>query len=490
MTSLAALDMASVPMAALVSVIAMVLTGKHLTPVNVFMLISFIYVSRVTCSILLASGLQDTYDAYVSLNRIEYFLLLQDPPTSTAPALQFADPTRNMEGSAAMLKGSLWQHKEEMRENEEDSIDEHKNRDTMDTLIVSRLSYEQSKRKDEYILQDIEFKVASGSLTVITGPVGSGKSTLLSAIAGEVPDKQGNVICRGALVYAPQIAWVFSGTIRENVLFGEPYNESKYKRVIEACALREDIHQFPDCDETMVGERGELLSGGQQARVSLARAVYADVDLYLFDDPLSAVDVKVGQHIFEKCFNNLLGQKTRVIASHQEQLMEEADNIIVLYKGRVLGEGSFNELKERGILNETIDPLYTMKVSSGKSDHYLDECNNEDDGASDKPFPPQVKNEAKGLQISEEDRMIGVVSSKLYWNYFRSGLNSLAIISLLLLFLISQGKRQFYRFRERIVSSVKPRGVIYFQQYNDELSTTLLETKLSWRDDGKRDLRC
>ena len=92
-----------------------------------------------------------------------------------------------------------------------------------------------------------------------------------------------------------------------------------------------------------------------------------------------------------------------------------------------------------------------MKASSGKSDHHLDECNNEDDGAWDKPFPPQVKNEAKGLQISEEDRMIGVVSSKLYWNYFRSGLNSLAIISLFLLLLISQGKRQFYRFRERIV---------------------------------------
>ena len=239
----------------------------------------------------------------------------------------------------------------------------------------------------------------------------------------------------------------------------------------------------------MVGERGELLSGGQRARVSLARAVYADVDLYLFDDPLSAVDVKVGQHIFEKCFKNLLGQKTRVIASHQEQLMEEADNIIVLYKGCVLGEGSFNEMKERGILNETIDPLYTMKVSSGKSDHHLDERNNEDDGASDKPFPPQVKNEAKGLQISEEDRMIGVVSSKLYWNYFRSGLNSLAIISLFLLVLISQGKRQFYRFRERIVSSEKPRGVIYFHQYNDELNTILVETTLSWRDDGKRDLR-
>ena len=158
----------------------------------------------------------------------------------------------------------------------------------------------------------------------------------------------------------PQLAWVFSGTIKENILFGEPFDEAKYNRIIEACALAEDMQQFPNCDQTVVGERGEVLSGGQRARVSLARAVYADVDIYLLDDPLSAVDLKAGQHIFEKCIKGLLGDKTCVLTSHQEQLMKEADNVIVLYKGRVLGKGSFTVLKEDGILNSTVDPLYTI----------------------------------------------------------------------------------------------------------------------------------
>ena len=174
--------------------------------------------------------------------------------------------------------------------------------------------------------------------------MGSGKSTLLSAIAGEISDASGTITFPGTLVYVPQTPWIFSGTIRENILFGQPYDEPKYNRVIEACALTEDIQRFPDYDQTVVGERGEVLSGGQQARVSLARAVYADADLYLLDDPLSAVDFKVGQHIFETCIKDLLGDKTRVLTSHQEQHMKEADQVIVLYKGRVLEKGSFTEL--------------------------------------------------------------------------------------------------------------------------------------------------
>jgi len=150
-------------------------------------------------------------------------------------------------------------------------------------------------------------------LTVITGPVGSGKSNLLSAIAGEVTYTSGTIDCKGTLVYAPQIAWLFAGTRRENILFGGPFNEAKYTRVIETCALTQDIQQFPDGDQTVVGERGESLSGGQRARVSLARAIYADADIFLSDDPLSNVDFKVGQHIFEKCIKGLLGRKTRVL---------------------------------------------------------------------------------------------------------------------------------------------------------------------------------
>ena len=144
---------------------------------------------------------------------------------------------------------------------------------------------------------------------------------------------------------------MFSGTIKENILFGQPLEESKYERIIDVCALKEDFKRLPDGDQTVVGERGEVLSGGQQAKVSLAHAVYADGDIYLLDDPLSAVDFKVGQHIFNKCIKDLLGNKIVLFASHQQKHMENADQVIVLYKGRVLDKGRFTALHQKGVIS-------------------------------------------------------------------------------------------------------------------------------------------
>ena len=434
LSGMAALEFTSAPMATLVSVVTLVLTGEPLTPVNVFMLVSFVNILRMSICLLLATGLLEAYDAYVSLGRIEEFLLLENLPLICRDqAADNEDTTRNSLQTV---------HRDETEKVSVLGIKvngPHKPK----ILRVTNLTKKQMRREGEFSLQDIEFTAESGSLTVITGPVGSGKSTLLSAIAGE-PDTSGAISYNGTLVYVPQIAWVFSGTIRENILFGEPYEELKYTRIIEACALTHDIQQFPDCDQTVVGERGEVLSGGQRARVSLARAVYADADLYLLDDPLSAVDFKVGQHIFEKCIKGLLGHKTRVITSHQEQLMKEADHVIVLYKGRVLGRGTFTELNDKGMLNTTVDPQYEKlnENNSGKSFHAKSE-EKHDVSDSRGGIVPQT-NEAKGLQISEEDRTIGVVSSKLYWNYFRSGVPSLVIIAVLCLCLITQGNHKHF----------------------------------------------
>ena len=177
----------------------------------------------------------------------------------------------------------------------------------------------------------------------------------------------------------------------------------------------------------------------------MARAVYADADIFSFDDPLSAVDVKVGQHIFEKCIKGLLGHKTRVLTSHQEKHMKEADNVIVLYKGRVLGKGSFTLLKEEGILSTTVDPLYETSNKNQSDNTYDREDEEKDDSNSYYGIVPQTS-ETKGLQISEEDRAIGTVSSKLYWNYFRSGVPSLVIFVVSCLCLITQGKPQHVYF--------------------------------------------
>ncbi|XP_078361825.1 ATP-binding cassette sub-family C member 4-like [Oculina patagonica] len=430
LSGVAGLEYASTPIAALVSVITLVLTGQPLTPVNVFMLLSFITIAREFTFLNLANGLLTTYEAYASLGRIETFLFLENLSD------QSTEDKRNMKSNSEKLKSSLTDH----HEKEEVAVADKpvNNLDTPATLCVSGMTYKQIKREDEFILQDIEFTTPPGTLTVITGPVGSGKSTLLSAIAGEISDTSGTITCQESLVYVPQIPWVFSGTIRDNILFGQPYDELKYTRITEACALTEDIQQFPDNDQTIVGERGVVLSGGQQARVSLARAVYADAGIYLLDNPLSAVDFKVGQHIFEKCIKDLLGDKTRVLTTHQEQHMKEADEVIVLYKGRVLGKGSFNELQEQGFLNTTIDRFYKKVLTDNKADKdFSGEVEEENENAESGKTVASTK-QYKGLNKSQEDRSIGVVSSKLYWDYFRSGMHPLAIFAVVCLCLIAQ----------------------------------------------------
>ena len=428
----------SVPTANLLSVITLALTGQPITPVNVFMLLGFMDIARTAIFAHISQALLQTHEAYASLGRIEDFLLLENIPT-ISPG-QSKEDTSNTESSST--KAMNGQSGPEKKKEEVFSFHHLKlNKKKHSALSVSNLSYRQIERDDEFILQDIQFSTVSQSLTVITGPVGSGKSTLLSAIAGEISDVSGTITFPGTLAYVPQTAWIFSGIVRENILFGQPYDEQKYTRVIEACALTEDIQRFPDYDKTVVGERGEVLSGGQKARVSLARAVYADADLYLLDDPLSAVDFKVGQHIFKTCINDLLGDKTRVLTSHQEYHMKEADKVIVLYRGRVLEKGSFTELQENGILNTTVDPLYQTAGKESKLTKSFAreiEQKNEDVDGCETTVP--LSNEASGLEISQEDRSIGVVSSKIYWNYFRSGVHWSIICAVICLCFIAQGK--------------------------------------------------
>ena len=437
-----ALRDSSVTVATLLSVVTLVLTGQPITPVNVFMLIGFMNIARKATCRHLSSALLQTYDAYASLARIEDFLLLENIP-AISPDRRRKD-TSNTQSSSSKATNSQSDPEKQKEEvfNFHHSV---QNQENHSALTVSNLSYRHIERDEEFILQDIQFSTASQSLTVITGPVGSGKSTLLSAIAGEISNVSGTVKLPGTLVYVPQTPWIFSGTIRENILFGQPYDEPKYKRVIEACALREDIQRFPDYDLTVVGERGEVLSGGQKARVGLARAVYADADLYLLDDPLSAVDFKVGQHIFETCIKDLLGDKMRVLTSHQEQHMKEADQVIVLYKGRVLEKGSFTKLQEKGILNTTVDPLFQTVGNDGELTKNVDrEIEQKSKGVDGRETIAPLSNEARGLEISQEDRSIGVVSSKLYWNYFRSGVHWSIICAVICLIFIAQGKSQYY----------------------------------------------
>ncbi|KAH1014057.1 hypothetical protein HUJ04_002952 [Dendroctonus ponderosae] len=202
---------------------------------------------------------------------------------------------------------------------------------------------------DVPVLKNIEVVIPEGKLCAIIGPVGSGKSSVLQLLIGELSPSSGKIQIGGSLSFSSQEPWLFAASVRKNILFGKPYDSTLYKKVAEVCALEKDFEQFPYGDRTLVGERGVSLSGGQRARINLARAIYRSADIYLLDDPLSAVDTHVGKHLFEKCIKNYLNGKTRILVTHQLQYLKKADIIIVLNEGRIEAKGTFDELSNSNV---------------------------------------------------------------------------------------------------------------------------------------------
>ncbi|TMS00880.1 Multidrug resistance-associated protein 6, partial [Larimichthys crocea] len=198
-------------------------------------------------------------------------------------------------------------------------------------------------------LQRINIRVKTGSLVAVVGHVGSGKSSLLSAMLGEMEKRSGFVSIKGSVAYVPQQAWIQNASLKDNILFGGERKESWYHRVLEACALLPDLDLLPAGDSTEIGEKGLNLSGGQKQRVSLARGVYRKSDVYLLDDPLSAVDAHVGQHIFDRIIGprGLLKDKTRVLVTHGLSFLSKADLVLVMEQGQISEMGSYMELMDR-----------------------------------------------------------------------------------------------------------------------------------------------
>ncbi|XP_055089146.1 ATP-binding cassette sub-family C member 11 isoform X1 [Symphalangus syndactylus] len=196
-------------------------------------------------------------------------------------------------------------------------------------------------------LHKINLVVSKGMMLGVCGNTGSGKSSLLSAILEEMHLLEGSVGVQGSLAYVPQQAWIVSGNIRENILMGGPYDKARYLQVLHCCSLNQDLELLPFGDMTEIGERGLNLSGGQKQRISLARAVYSDRQIYLLDDPLSAVDAHVGKHIFEECIKKTLRGKTVVLVTHQLQYLEFCDQIILLENGKICENGTHSELMQK-----------------------------------------------------------------------------------------------------------------------------------------------
>uniref|UniRef100_A0A8C7K491 Canalicular multispecific organic anion transporter 2-like n=1 Tax=Oncorhynchus kisutch TaxID=8019 RepID=A0A8C7K491_ONCKI len=204
-------------------------------------------------------------------------------------------------------------------------------------------------KQDPPALHNINLMVPQSSLLAVVGHVGCGKSSLVSALLGEMEKLEGQISIRGSVAYVPQQAWIQNATLRDNILFGKAYNEQKYRSCLEACALTPDLEVLPGGDLTEIGEKGINLSGGQRQRVSLARALYNEADVYLLDDPLSAVDSHVAKHIFDHVIGpeGALQGKTRILVTHGISFLPQVDNIMVMVEGRVSEMGSYQELLQQ-----------------------------------------------------------------------------------------------------------------------------------------------
>ncbi|KAF6199542.1 hypothetical protein GE061_007568 [Apolygus lucorum] len=262
----------------------------------------------------------------------------------------------------------------------------------------------------EPVLCDVNLDFPRGELTAVVGAVGSGKSSLIQAILGEMNVKKGSVRLSGSVSYAAQEPWVFQGSLRNNVIFGEEFESSRYNRVIRACALDKDLATFPDGDLTIVGERGVMLSGGQKARVGLARAVYRNAETYLLDDPLSAVDVKVGKLLFDECIQGVLHGKTVVLVTHQLQALETVKRIVLLDHGTVKTVGSYSDLVGigHGILPENKEQ-HEEYCNSTEKDVEVDNASSED-------MKPSMEPEHKLFESVTGTPWIYLKSGGPYWS--------------------------------------------------------------------------
>ena len=192
-------------------------------------------------------------------------------------------------------------------------------------------------------LNNINLTVRPGELVCVVGRVGSGKSSLVQAILGEMNKSSGRVAVGGTIAYAAQQPWIINANVKENVSFGKPFDEKRWQDCVQACCLESDLEVLPAGADTEIGEKGINLSGGQKQRVSLARSLYQDADVYILDDPLSAVDVHVGKHIFSNFIDGAIKNKARLLVTNQLQYLPSADHIIALDDGHVIIQGTYDE---------------------------------------------------------------------------------------------------------------------------------------------------
>lgn len=267
------------------------------------------------------------------------------------------------------------------------------------------------EEREPFKLQGLDFEIRRDELVAVIGTVGCGKSSLLAALAGDMRKTSGEVVLGAKRAFCPQYAWIQNATVRDNIVFGKELDTEWYDEVIDACALRPDLAMLPQGDFTEIGERGITISGGQKQRLNIARAIYYDADIVLMDDPLSAVDSHTGRHIFDKAILGLLGDKCRVLATHQLWVLHRVDRIIWMEGGKIMAVDTFENL-----MHSSEEFRHLMETTAVEDE--------KDDGPGAQAAPAETggatKKKKGGALMQQEERAVASVPWSVYDAYIRA----------------------------------------------------------------------
>ncbi|KAG0337432.1 hypothetical protein BG000_005438, partial [Podila horticola] len=407
---------AAVPVfAAALSFVLYAAFGHDLAPDIVFPALAYYATMRVPIAIL-PNCFSAAVDTYVAIRRIQKYLLSEDD-TSTSAA-----PLDSTASNALLIRDADFVWASVPTEAGPDQPKDAKKPN--DTPTDSEESLSTSSETSPY-LRDINLQIPRGALVAVVGPVGSGKSSLLQAMVGNMPRSRGTIVRGTTVSYASQTPWIQNASIRDNVLFDTEYDSERYRGVIRSCCLEQDLSAFPAGDLTEIGERGVNLSGGQKARLSLARSVYFNAGTVIMDDPLSAVDAHVGKRIWKQCVLGELKDRTRVIATHQLHVLPDVDVVICMKDGAISEMGSYAELMEKngefselmaqyGGVDQKSDKSAADKSHSRESDESsVFSMGDEIQDTDEKQAPAAHK------LMTVEERETGAVSNKVYAEYFK-----------------------------------------------------------------------
>ncbi|ESO91182.1 hypothetical protein LOTGIDRAFT_153611 [Lottia gigantea] len=356
-----------------------------------------------TCYVLTSStGHLDAQKAFVTLS---LFNILQFPINFIPETISYLS-----QAAASVQRIEIFLREEELSRSNVDKNDFMERAIKVDRGVFA---WNKSSRP---VLHRINIDISEGELVAVIGTVGSGKSSLLSAFLGEMERLAGKVATKGRVAYVSQQAWIQNNTARNNILFGAEMNKKQYKRVLKACALKEDLQILPGGEFTEIGEKGVNLSGGQKQRVNLARAVYSDSDIYLLDDPLSAVDSHVGKHIFKRVIsdNGILKHKTRVLVTHAVHWLPLVDTVVLMDNGRIIDCGHYLKLmRNNGALAEF---LHTHMSKSDKAQEATEDAEESSlDSKKKSDFRSRL-----GHLISEENAETGKVEFSVFSTYAKA----------------------------------------------------------------------